>query len=270
MKKFMLLLAGLALAITPVLAQAGDRVIIAGSTTVFPITLGTVEEFEKKHPRVDISVRGGGSGGGIGQLIDGVICIAQSSRPMRATEIERAKARGVNPVQHVIAMDGIAIIVHPDNPVRELTLEQVRDIYLAQITDWKEVGGDPGRIVAVGRDVGSGTYKSFEDIVLDDEKVRPDALHQASNMAVAATVAGAPAAIGYIGLGFLNPEIRGLVIDGVAPTVKNVAAGDYPIGRFLFMYTDGEPEGVAKDFIDFLLSAEGQLVVAKTGFVPLK
>ncbi|MCL0106055.1 phosphate ABC transporter substrate-binding protein PstS family protein, partial [Thermodesulfovibrionales bacterium] len=269
MRKLMLLLAGLAFAMMPMLAQAGDRIIIAGSTTVFPITSGAVEEFAKKHPGVDISVRGGGSEGGIGQLIDGAIDIAQSCRPMRAAEIERAKARGVNPVQHVIAMDGIAIIVHPDNPVKELTLEQVRDIYLARIVCWGKVGGDPGWIDAVGRDVGSGTYKSFEDLVSGGERVRPDALHLASNMAVRATVAGAPAAIGYIALGFLSPKVRGLVIDGVAPTVENVAAGNYPIGRSLFLYTDGKPEGAAKEFINFVLSPEGQLVVARAGFVPL-
>ncbi|MCL0062182.1 phosphate ABC transporter substrate-binding protein PstS family protein, partial [Thermodesulfovibrionales bacterium] len=269
MRKLMLLLAGLAFAMMPMLAQAGDRIIIAGSTTVFPITSGAAEEFAKKHPGVDISVRGGGSEGGIGQLIDGAIDIAQSCRPMRAAEIERAKARGVNPVQHVIAMDGIAIIVHPDNPVKELTLEQVRDIYLARIVCWGKVGGDPGWIDTVGRDVGSGTYKSFEDLVLGGERVRPDALHLASNMAVRATVAGAPAAIGYIALGFLSPKVRGLVIDGVAPTVENVAAGNYPIGRSLFLYTDGKPEGAAKEFINFVLSPEGQLVVARAGFVPL-
>lgn len=247
----------------------GD-ITVTGSTTVLPIVAIAAEEYIRKHPGARISVRGGGSGVGIAALTDKVTDIAMSSRPIREAEIETARARGVNPVEHMIANDGIAVIVHPLNPVNELSLAQLREIYTGRITNWTQVGGEPGEIVVVSRDVASGTFKVFNRFVLKDEKVWPGALLQASNTAVLITTKITPGAIGYIGLGYIGPDIKVLALDGVKPTIETVLAGTYPITRPLFLYTDGEPEGLSKSFIDFILGDEGQRLIKEEGFGPIR
>jgi len=246
------------------------RLVIQGSTTVLPIAQDAAEVFMQKYPEVDISVRGGGSGTGIAALIDGICDIADSSRPMKKKEIIKAKEKGVNPEPHIVAMDGIAVIIHPSNPVSKLTLTQIKDIYTGKISNWSQLGGRNQKIVVVSRDVASGTYECFSKLVLKRERVRPDALLQASNAAVASTIKRTKGAIGYVGLGYLSSEVKALTIDGVVPSVETVLKGTYPISRPLFMYTNGKPKGLAKDFIDFVLSEEGQRIVKKQGFVSLK
>ena len=264
-------LLGLIFGLMSSLSYAGDsRLIIQGSTTVLPIAQDAAEVFMQKRPEADISVRGGGSGTGIAALIDGICDIADSSRPMKKKEILKAKEKGVNPEPHVVAMDGIAIIVHPSNPVDGLTLTQLKDIYTGKISNWAELGGRSQKIVVVSRDVASGTYECFSKLALKKERVRPDALLQASNAAVASTIKRTKGAIGYVGLGYLSSEVKALTIDGVVPSVETVLKGTYPISRPLFMYTNGKPKGLAKDFIDFVFSEEGQRIVKKQGFVSLK
>jgi len=248
----------------------GKSINLVGSTTVLPIAQACAEEFMNRNPGVNVSVKGGGSGVGIAALIDGTCDIANSSRSMKKEEIEKAKGRGVNPVEHIIAKDALCIVVHPSNLITDLTVEQVRDIYAGKINNWKEVGGRDMKIVVVSRDSSSGTYEAFGELVLKGEKLRSDALLLASNQAVAQAVAQTEGAIGYIGLGYLSSKVKALKIEGVIPSKESVIKGNYKLSRPLFMYTNGEPKGLVKSFIDFVLSPDGQKIVEEQGFVPIK
>jgi phosphate transport system substrate-binding protein len=259
-----LLIVGLA---TPSFA---DRIVVAGSTTVLPISQKAAEVFMDKNPQADISVRGGGSGVGMSCLIDGTCDIGQASRAIKDLEIEKAVANGRTPKAYVIAMDGIAVVVHPSNNVTGLTKKQLKDIFTGKISNWSEVGGPYEKIVVISRDSSSGTFEAFGELALNKEKVRADALLQASNQAVASTVGMTKGAIGYVGLGYITSSIKVVAVDGIEASQESVLSGKYPIGRPLFMYTNGAPKGLAKEFIDFILSSEGQMLVEEDGFVSLK
>ncbi|RLA93513.1 MAG: phosphate ABC transporter substrate-binding protein [Deltaproteobacteria bacterium] len=248
---------------------ARSTIIIKGSTTVLPIAQIAAEVFMNRNPDVDISVQGGGSGVGIASIIDGTCDIADSSRPIKGKELKKAKIKGINLKANVIAMDGIAVIVHPSNKVNGISKNKIKDIYTGKISNWAELGGANKKIVVVSRDTASGTFEAFNKLVLDEEKVRPDALMQTSNQAVATVVARTPGAIGYVGLGYLSAKVKAIAIDGVAPSKEAVRSGKYPLARSLFMYTNGEPEGLVKDFIDFILSEEGQKLVEEAGYIGL-
>ena len=257
--------------VTSEMAFAERRtLVLTGSTTVLPIAQLCAEKFMDQHPDVNISVRGGGSGVGIAALIDGTCDIAMASRPMKTKELKSARGKGINPLATVIAKDGIAIIVHPSNPLSEITLAQLKDIYTGKISNWKDVGGKPGKIVVISRDVASGTFEVFKKIVLKGAKTRADALMLASNKAVATTVEKTPGAIGYVGLGYISSKVKALAVDGVEPTKETVVSGKYKLARPLYLYTDGKPTGLAKEFIDFVLSPAGQKIVDKIGFVPVQ
>jgi phosphate transport system substrate-binding protein len=189
---------------------------------------------------------------------------------MKAKEVKQARERGINPVEHIIARDGIAIVVHPDNPISGLTLDQLKAIYSGDISRWNDLGIQKGQIVVVSRDVTSGTFEVFNEKVLKGARLREDALMQASNLEVATTVAKTPGAIGYVGLGYLSDEVKALKIDGIEPTEETVRSGRYPLARPLYMYTNGEPKGLAARFIQFVLSPDGQKIAKDQGFVPLK
>jgi phosphate transport system substrate-binding protein len=248
----------------------GNALTIKGSTTVLPIAQATAEEFMAKNPGINISVQGGGSGVGIASLLDKTADIADSSREIKDEEVQKAKAAGVNPFENVIAMDGIAVVVHPSNPVARLSREQIKAIYTGKISNWAELGGKNTRIVVVSRDSSSGTYESFAELALNKEKVRQDALTTASNQGVAQTVAQTPGAIGYVGLGYLTPKEKTLVVDGVKCARETVLSKKYPLSRALYMYTNGAPAGNVKKFVDFVKSPEGQKIVGEEGFVGLK
>lgn len=258
------------------LAGAENRLSLQGSTTVLPIAQAAAEEYMDLAdmgllPEIDITVRGGGSGVGITALLDGTIDIADASRPMKPEEIEKAKTRGIEPFATVIAKDGIAVIVHPSNPVTKLSMKQLKAIYTGRISKWGELGGKSNQpIVIVSRDTSSGTFETFKKLALKGAKVRNDALMLASNQEVATTVAKTPGAIGYVGLGYLSGKVKALEIDGVKPSQKTVVSGEYKLSRPLFMYTNGKPKGLAKKFIDFVLSLAGQRIVEDLGFVPLR
>ncbi len=256
-------------------AKEGNRLSIQGSTTVLPIAQPTAEEYMDLAdmgllPEADITVRGGGSGVGIAALIDGTIDIADASRAIKSEEIEEAKAKGIEPFATVIAKDGICVIIHPSNSVKGLSLEDLKAIYTGQISEWSKVGGEAKPIVVISRDTASGTFETFNELALKEEKARDDALMLASNQAVATTVAKTPGAIGYVGLGYLSDKVKALEIDGVEPSEKTVVSGEYKLSRPLFMYTNGKPKGLAKKFIDFVLSLAGQRIVEDVGFVPLR
>ncbi|MCD6352984.1 MAG: phosphate ABC transporter substrate-binding protein [Proteobacteria bacterium] len=250
--------------------SADNSITITGSTTVLPIAQNTAEVFMDRNPDVNISVQGGGSGVGIASLIDGTCDIADASRPIKDKELEKAVSRGIDPTANVIAMDGIAVIVHPSNTATALTEKQLKDIYTGKISDWSQAGGSGGKIVVISRDSASGTFETFNKLALDKVRVRPDALMQASNKAVATIVAKTPGAIGYVGLGYLSSNVKALFIDGVKPSNETVLTGDYVLARPLFMYTNGKPTGYVKAFFDFVLSEEGQKMVENLGFVGLK
>ena len=247
-----------------------EKITVEGSTTVLPIAQKAAEVFMQKDPGADIAIRGGGSGVGIASLLDGTCDIADSSRPIKDTELEKGVANGKRIKAHVVAMDGIAVIVNPSNAVSALTKAQVKDIYTGKISNWSQLGGSDQKIVVISRDTSSGTFEAFGELALDKQKVRPDAVMQASNQAIASTVARTPGAIGYVGLGFLSGDVKAVSVNGVMPSKETVLNNKYPIGRPLFMYTNGEPQGLAKLFIDFVKSPEGQKLAEEQGFVPLK
>ncbi len=247
-----------------------EKIVVEGSTTVLPIAQKAAEVFMDKNPQAQISVRGGGSGVGIASLIDGSCDIADSSRSIKENELNKAVANGRNPKAHVVAMDGICVIVHPSNNIKALTKKQTKDIYTGRISNWMQVGGKDSKIVVVSRDTSSGTFEAFSELVLNKDKVRPDALMQASNQAIASIVGKTPGAIGYIGLGYLTSSVKAVEVDGVAASKETVLSNKYPIARPLFMYTNGAPKGLTKEFIDFIVSSEGQKLVEEDGFVGLK
>jgi phosphate transport system substrate-binding protein len=255
---------------------------IKGSDTMVNVMQALAEEFMKEYPYVFVAVTGGGSGIGIASLINGTCDIAAASRKMKAKEIKLAHERGVFPKEHVVGYDGIAVIVHPTNPVGKLTIDQLRDIFSGKIRNWKEVGGKDAEIVILSREVSSGTHIYFKEHVLrkgnpnDKTEFSPDALLLPSSQAIAEEVAQNPSAIGYFGMGYLNERVKAVAVareEGSSyylPTVKNVLSGDYPISRPLFLYTNGEPKGVLKLFLDFVYSDKGQYQFIKTGFIPVR
>jgi phosphate transport system substrate-binding protein len=251
------------------MASAEETIVIKGSTTVLPIAQVTAEAYMKLHPGVNVSLSGGGSGNGIKALIDGSTDIANSSRFIKDKEVKLAQEKGVYPVPHRVAIDAIVPIVHPDNPVADLSIEQLSMIYQGKITNWKEVGGKDLQIVVVSRDTSSGTYEVWEEKVLHKAKVSPKAQLQASNGAVVQTVSRNRYAIGYIGLGYMNDSVRGITVNGIEATASTALSGAYLVARPLFMFTNGWPTGVVADFITFVVSRDGQDLVRKEGFVPL-
>ncbi|MDD5595810.1 MAG: PstS family phosphate ABC transporter substrate-binding protein [Candidatus Omnitrophica bacterium] len=247
-----------------------EKIVVEGSTTVLPIAQKAAEVFMNNNPGSDISIRGGGSGVGVASLIDKNCDIADSSRPMKDTEYDKAAANGVSAKANIIAMDGICVIVHPSNNVSALSKKQIKDIYSGAISNWQKLGGPDEKIVVISRDSSSGTFEAFGLLALDGAKVRADALLQASNQAVASTVASTPGAIGYVGLGYVTSSVKAVDVDGVKASKETVLTGKYQLGRPLFMYTNGEPKGLTKQYIDYILSQEGQKLVEGEGFVGLK
>ena len=249
--------------------QRANKLTLQGSTTVLPVAQKAAEDFMNKNPSVNVTVRGGGSGTGINALLSGTTDIADSSRPMARAEKEKLASVGGAATEYKIAIDGLVLIVNPSNPVSGLTLQQAKDIFTGATTNWSEVGGKNEKIVLVSRDTSSGTYESFKELVLKGANPAAGALLQASNQAVATTVGQTPNAIGYIGLGYVSDKIKSLTINGVQPSVETVKKGKYPIRRYLYMYTNGPAKGAAASFVNFVLSSEGQKIVAEEGFVPL-
>ena len=249
---------------------AEKAIVLKGSTTVLPIAQPCAEVFMDQSPNIDISVQGGGSGVGSASLIDGTCDIGNSSRPAKEEEIKTAQEKGVEIYANIIARDAIAVIVNPANQVEGLTLDQIKDIYLGKISNWSEIGGKDQAIVVVSRDSASGTFETFNELALKKEKLRPDALMQASNAAVATTVATTRGAIGYVGLGYVTDKVKAIKVNNTLPSKETVNDNSYPLARPLFMYTNGQPEGTIKEFLDFVLGAEGQKLVEENGFLSVQ
>jgi phosphate transport system substrate-binding protein len=247
------------------------KIDINGSTTVFPIAQKIAEVYMDTHPNVIISVRGTGSGNGIAAIIDGTTDIADSSREIKQEEIDKAKANGVNPYETPVALDALSIIVNPQNTVNALTSDQVRSIFVGQITNWKDVGGPDMSIVVVTRDTSSGTYGAFMELALKKgDQITDRAIVQSSSQTVKNTISTTKGAIGYEGLGYVDSSVKAVSYDGVMPSKETALNKTYKLSRYLYMYTNGEPSGVVKDFIDFVLSSEGQNIVDEVGFIKIK
>lgn len=257
-------------AAAPGFAQA-NRIIVDGSTTVGPVAKAFAEYFMSKNPGVNITVGESGSGNGAKSLINGMCDVATMSRFMKDEEFKAAVAKGVYPVGTVVAIDGLAIVVHPSCPVQGLTIEQIRDIYTGKITNWKAVGGPNVAIVVISRDTNSGTYESFESLVMNKQKISDKAEYVGSSGAIRARVQSTPAAIGYVGLGFVDKTIKALKVNGVIPDNATVISGEYPIARPLFMFTNGVPKpgSTLYNFLNLYLTQKGQQIVEEIGFVPV-
>jgi phosphate transport system substrate-binding protein len=254
-----------------------------GSDTIVNLALAWAEHYQSVHPDVRISVTGGGSGTGIASLINGTVDLANASRQIKPEEIEEAQSKGINPVEHIIARDAIAVIVNPQNPVTQLTLEQISDIYSGKISNWKEVGGEDRPIVRLSRETNSGTHVYFLETVLrlgeDDNKTlfSRDTLLLPSSEGIISEVRHNPNAIGYDGLGYVPHDLKTIAIAGEAggeyilPSIETVNDVTYPIARDLYMYTAGEPAGTVQIYLDWIITSdEAQGIVRELGFVPIK
>jgi phosphate transport system substrate-binding protein len=252
-----------------------------GSDTIVNLALAWAEKYQAEHPEVRISVTGGGSGTGIAALINGTVDIANASRKIKDEEMSEAEANGVKPLEHIIAGDAIAVIVNPENPVNQLTLKQISDIYSGKISNWSEVGGEDRPIVRLSRETNSGTHVYFLETVLrmgnkDDKTLfSTDTLLLPSSEGIIAEVRQNPNAIGYDGLGYVPKDLKMIAIaetEGgayVLPSIPTVNDKTYPIARDLYMYTNGEPTGIVKQYLDWILGGEAQQIVADLGFVPV-
>jgi phosphate transport system substrate-binding protein len=255
--------------VSPAFAQ--DKIVIDGSTTVGPIAKAFAEYYMKQNPGVNITISESGSGNGAKSLINGVCQIADMSRFMKDKEFKAAVEKGIHPTFHVVALDGLPILVHPSNPVKQLTMEQVKNIYMGKITNWKDVGGPNKKIVMISRDTNSGTYETFNKLVMKKEKIAEGCEYVGSNGAVRARVQSTPTAIGYAGLGFVDNTVKALSINGIYPTQGTVSTGKYPIARPLFMVTNGYPKMGSNvyQFVTLHLSQVGQKIIKRIGFVPV-
>lgn len=247
------------------------KIVVDGSTTVGPIAKAFAEYYMSKHPGVNITVSESGSGNGAKSLINGTCDIATMSRFMKDEEFKAAVEKGVFPVATVISVDGIAVIVHPSNPVQGLTVDQIRDIYTGKVTNWNQIGGPNVAIVLISRDTNSGTYESFESLVLSKQKISDKAEYVGSNGAIRERVQSTPAAVGYVGLGFVDKSVKALKVNDIYPDNATVTSGTYPIARPLFMFTNGYPKMGSElyNFLNLFLTQKGQQIIQEIGFVPV-
>ncbi len=253
-----------------------------GSDTMVNLALAWAEAYGQSHPEVQIAVTGGGSGTGIAALINGTVDMANASRAIKDEERAQAEANGIEPVEHVVAADAIAIVVHPSNPVNGLTIPELAAIFSGKITNWQEVGGEDRPIVLLSRESNSGTHVFFlEEVVrqgrADDETLfSPDTLLMPSSEGISAEVRHNPNAIGYDGLGYVTADQKVVAVAPavgqpyVLPAIDTVKDGSYPIARDLFIYTIGEPQGAILAYLDWIMGPEGQAIVKELGFVPLQ
>lgn len=252
-----------------------------GSDTMVNLALAWAEAYREQRPDVAIAVTGGGSGTGIAALINGTVDIANASREMKDNEIEQARAKGIEPVEHLVAIDALAVIVNPENSVSQLTIDQLADIFTGRITNWQEVGGDDAAIILVSRETNSGTHVYFLDEVVrkgdstNKDIFAPQTMLMPSSVGITSEIQRNPHAIGYDGLGYVTEHEKLIAVardagaSFVLPSVQSGSDGSYPIARGLYMYTAGEPVGEIADFITWIEGSEGQQIVADLGFVPL-
>jgi phosphate transport system substrate-binding protein len=256
--------------------QKGETITVKGSDTMVILAQRWAEVYMSKHPDVTVQVTGGGSGIGISALINGTTDICNASRPMKKTEKEKLKQRySTLGVEIKTAKDGLSIYLNENNPVQELSLDQLKDIYTGKTTNWESVGGPDAKIIMYGRENSSGTYVYFKDNVLDGEDFAPSVQTLPGTAAVVNAVTKDKFGIGYGGAAYAKGIRMAKVKKDTSspayePTEENVKSGNYPISRYLYMYTRSKPIGAMKDYIDWILSKEGQEIVTKVGYFPVK
>lgn len=253
-----------------------------GSDTIVNLALAWAERYRQIDPTVSIAVTGGGTGTGMAALINGTVDIANASRQMKDNEIAEAQANGIEPVEFIVAIDALAVVVHPDNPVSRLTIDQLADIFTGRVTNWQQVGGDDAPIILLSRETNSGTHVYFlEEVVRKGDKQNkdifaPQTLLMPSSVGITSEIRRNPRAIGYDGLGYVTEHEKIIAVAKnnaspyVSPTVATGADNSYPIARDLYMYTAGQPAGVIAAYLQWIRGPEGQQIVSELGFVPLK
>jgi phosphate transport system substrate-binding protein len=259
-----------------------QSIVNTGSDTMVNLALAWAEQYQAMHPEAQVSVSGGGSGTGIASLINGTTDLANASRQIKEEERLQAEANGTEVVEFVVAGDAIAVIVNPSNPINRLSLEQISGIYSGKYNNWSELGGEDRPIVRVSRETNSGTHVYFleEVLRLGDPENRtlfsPDTLLLPSSQGITAEVSANPNAIGYDGLGYVTPDVKMLAVAGVGsseyvlPSVESVYSDKYPIARDLYIYSAGQPRGKVLEYLDWIVSDQGQNIVADNGFVPIQ
>jgi len=252
-------------------AVAQDKLVIKGSDTLGAKMVPQIaEEFKAKHPNVTFEIAAEGSSTGVKAIITKTADIGMSSRNVKPEEMAEAAKNGVEIKTIPVGLDGIAVVVNEKNPLDSLTLEQVGQIFTGEVSDWSAVGGKPGEVAAYTRNTSSGTYKVFQELAMNKQDYGEKTQKMAGNEQIASEVAKNPNGIGYIGLAYVNtPGIKVVGVDGVKASKKTVQDKSYPIARELYYLTDGEPTGLAKEFVDFTLAPEGQKVVEAVKFVPV-
>ena len=281
-KKWLVFLIAVTFTASAFAAKDRNSIQIKGSDTMVNLGQAWAEKYMEKNAGNFVAVTGGGSGTGLSSLISGTCSIAMSSRNIKEKEMALARQKGINPSEIKVALDGLAVVVNPGNPINKLTLSQLAYIFTGRITNWREVGGKDEKIVILSREVNSGTHVYFKEHVLrrsdpnGREEFASSALMLSSSQAIADEVAGNSAAIGYYGMGYVSKKQKLIAVakdefsEYETPTIENVINGKYPISRPLFLYSNGTPEGLVKKFVDFTLSKEGQDIVLATDFVPVK
>ena len=259
-------------------AASPQSITIKGSDTMVHLVTAWAEAYMKAHPEVEISVTGGGSGTGISALLGGSTDICAASRDMTAQEREKASQKGINPYETTVARDGIAVIVHPSNPIQDLTMEQVRKIYTGANTNWNQVGGTDGEFVILSRETSSGTYVFFQEHVLQKQDYAATVRLMPATSSIIQSASEDALAIGYVGLGYAleaGAKVKILPIKAdadapaVIPTEETVKDASYSISRALYFYTNEAPSGVVQGFVEFCLSPAGQDIARETGYVPV-
>lgn len=262
-------------------SEQGGELQLKGSDTMVNAGQKISEEFMKVNPDIFVAVTGGGSGVGLASLINGTCNIAMSSREMKSEEIATAQKRGIQPKEIIVGFDGIAVVVHPKNTVENLTIEDLRKIFTGEAKNWKEFGGRDLPIVTLSREVSSGTHAHFKEEVIrlgkkdSTAEFSSDTLLLTSSQTIVEEVANNESAIGYLGMGYISDRTKMICVGKTADAcaaadIANVISKKYPLSRSLLFYTNGEPQGIVKQFVDFTLSPQGQQQLAETGFVPLE
>ncbi len=262
---------GLAIVSALGLARA-DSIVIKGSDTLgAKLVPQLAEQFKSQHPGTTFDIAAEGSATGFAALIDKTAGIGMASRPAKPEEVANGKAKGVEMKETTVAYDGIAVIVNSANSIKGLTKKQVEQIFTGEITDWSAVGGSPGKISVYTRNTSSGTYAEFKELAMKKRDYAVDSQKLAGNEQIAQEVGKNTNGVGYVGLAYTKAAgIKVVPIDGASPSKESVLTKNYPYARPTFYYTNGEPTGAIKEFIDFTIGPEGQKIVEQVGFVPIK
>ena len=249
-----------------------DRLVIKGSDTLgAKLVPQLAEQFKAQHPGTTFDIAAEGSTTGIAAIIDGTAQIGMSSRRAKPAEVAAATGKGVNLKPTIVAYDGIAVIANSANPLKALTKKQVEQIFTGEVTDWSAVGGSAGKISIYTRNTSSGTYSDFKELAMKKRDYAPSSQKMAGNEQIAAEVGKNPNGVGYVGLAYTKAGgIKVMPIDGTTPSKESVLGKTYPYARPTFYYTNGEPSGLAKEFLAFTIGPVGQKIVAQVGFVPIK